>query len=422
VRALLGLEPQDVRPVLALGLVHAAIGAAVAAGDATVQASFVARAGSERLFLVLACNAVLSPALAFAFARVVGRRGSRATIGAACAFAILTSVGGLAVLGIADARPGWAVAAYVAHEVASTIVTIHWGVFLLSHLGGSSAMRGVPAVYAASRAGAALAGLAIGPLVGLAGTAAGLGLAGGCFAVAALLALGTRRGERTSLDSVPPGGSEEPRRAAVSAWRLMARSPLLRAIAVATAAMILTRVLLRFQQQSVLESHGERSLAGMLGLYTAAANAVGVALQLGLVGRLLARVGLTRANLLYASATVLAQVALFFAAALPAALGARFVDGELKDAIKTPLSSLFYEAFPRAERPEARAAILGVVSPTANLAGAAALALLAGLSWPWASTAAGGAICALFVLATVLQNRRYEAAIRRGSLGADQNA
>lgn len=406
--------------MVGLGLVHAALGAAIAAGDTTVQATFVARAGSERLFLVLACNALLSPLVALGFARVVGRRTSRATMAAACAFAVATSVGALGMLLVPGERPAWAVAAYVAHELASTIVTVHWGVFLLSHLGGGAAMRGVAVVYAASRAGAVVAGLAIGPLVVSTGSVGGLGLAAACFVGAALLALSARRGERASLDSVPPAAGE--RRATASALQLMTRSPLLRAIAIATAAMILTRVLLRFQQQSVLESHGERALAGMLGLYTAGANVVGVVLQLGLVGRLLARVGLTRANLLYASATVLAQVALLGAAALPAALGARFVDGELKDAIKTPLSSLFYEAFPRAERAQARAVILSAVSPAANLAGAGALAALAATHSPWGSAAAGAAACALFVAATVVQNRRYEAAIRRGSLGAAPHA
>lgn len=406
--------------MLGLGLVHAAIGAAIAAGDTTVQASFMARAGSERLFIVLLCNALLSPLVAMAFARAVGRRTSRMTMVAACTFGVATSACGLGMLVVAGDRPEWAIAAYVAHELASTIVTVHWGVYLLSHLGGGAAVRGVAVVYAASRAGAALAGLAIGPLVGVGGTASGLALAAACFVGAGLIALRTRRDQRTSLDSVPPAPSEE--RATAGAWRLMVRSPLLRAIALATAAMVLTRVLLRFQQQTVLESHREQALAGMLGLYAAAANVVGVVLQLGLVGRLLARLGLTRANLLYAGATVLAQLSLAGAAAVPAALGARFVDGELKDAIKTPLSSLFYEAFPRGERAHARAAILSAVSPAANLVGAAALATLGALHSPIASTAAGGAVCVAFVLSTLLQNRRYEAAIRRGSLGAAPDA
>jgi len=418
VRALFGLEPQDVRPVVGLGLVHAALGAAIAAGDAAVQASFLSRAGSDRLWVVLAANAVLNPVLVTLFARSLSGRSSRTTMAGAALFAVATSAAGLVAIGLTRSGP-LAIAAYVAHEIASTVVTVHWGVYLLAYLSGPAAVRAVPVVYAASRGGAAVAGLALAPLTALGGPAAGLGLALVAFALAAVLARRTRRPERASPDSIPPTAAKTERG---SAWRLLGRSPLLRAIALCTGAMILARVLLRFQQQTLLETHGEQALVRLLALYTVAANVVGIVLQIGVVGRLLARLGLVRTNLLYALATVVAQLVMASLASVPAALVARFVDGELKEALKTPLSSLFYEAFPRSERAPARTAVLSGISPATQLLAAVVLVALGSAAPGWAATGAGAAVCVVFVAVTVLQNRRYEAAIRRGSLGAGADA
>jgi hypothetical protein len=206
-------------------------------------------------------------------------------------------------------------------------------------------------------------------------------------------------------DMRPPHAPE--RRAGL---RLLGRSRLLWIFAAATASLVMVRYGLRYQQQLALEALPEVDLAAALARYAIAANAVGIVLSVFVVGRLLRGVGLGRASVAYVLLAGGAQIALLLTPGLGAALFARFVDGELKHVLKTPVSSLFYEAFPATERVGARAFVLGVVSPSTQVLAAAGLAALVGAP-AWAALAAGIA-CALLLGSTLAQNRGYEASMR----------
>jgi len=429
---LLGVPPEKLRPVLRLGLVYGAVGGAVAVGDATVQGLFVARVGADRLPEVLFARAVVSPALAFAYARLARPRSPRRVL----AFLLgLAAVGAVAGRSLSDLGDTGVLSAYVLHEVLASLVTVHWGVYLLHNLRGDDALRGTPTIYAAARLGAAVAGVGLVPLVAQAGASVGFYAAASCFAAAALAAFfGHRAGPATgapadSADSADIEGSsgaesdeeEAPRPSSFPGERsrglhLVLASPLVGALAVATAVMVFVRFALRYQQQALLEGVDEQDLVTLLALYTAAANTVGVGIQLGLLGRFLNRFGLATTNLFYAGAVFIAQAALILVPGVPAALGARFADSELKHAIKTPLSSLFYQAFAPADRGPARAFVLGVVSPAAQILGAVGLAgAIAGANLATVAYVGLGAT-ALFALATVALNRSYESTKRRDRL------
>ena len=77
------------------------------------------------------------------------------------------------------------------HDVLASIVTVHWGVYLLAQLPGQRALRGAPAIYAAARLGAALGSLALTPLVTFGVVPWGMFLAG--FFMAAIYAINLRR-------------------------------------------------------------------------------------------------------------------------------------------------------------------------------------------------------------------------------------
>jgi len=422
-----GLSRSELRPVLRLGLVYATIGGAVAVGDATVQAVFVARAGADRLPEVLFARAVISPFLAFLYARIARPRAPRPVLSA---LLVLAMVGALAGRYLIDEGEHGALAAYVIHEVLASLVTVHWGVYLLHHLRGDHALRGTPVVYAAARGGAALAGAALAPIVTFAGAPIGLYAVAILFALAALFAILGRKpaseteaptgvvDELSEADEDAPRPSQRPERK--RGFALVVVSPLLVALSLSTAAMVFVRFSLRYQQQSLLEGVEEHELAALLAIYTAVANTLGAAFQLGLLGRVLSSLGLTKTNLFYAFATVGAQVVLLFVPGVPAALGARFADSELKHAIKTPLSSLFYEAFAPSDRGAARAFVLGLVSPAAQVVGAVGLAAaIAGAEVSIVGWVGLGA-CTLFGLTTLAQNRAYDRTIRRDSLRPEE--
>jgi hypothetical protein len=422
-----GLSREELGPVLRLAAVFATIGGAVAVGDATVQAVFVARVGADRLPEVLFARAVISPALAFLYARFARSRGPRAVLSVLLLVAAAGAISGRILITHGDHG---ALAAYVVHEVLASLVTVHWGVYLLHVLRGTHALKGAPTVYAAARLGAALAGAGLAPLVSFAGAPVGLYVTAALFTTAAFLSIVvTKPVDATDEDeeehdegriaptTIPPTDDEDAPPPSIPPDRrrgfaLLFSSPLLLALSLSTAAMVFVRFSLRYQQQSLLEGVEEHELAALLAIYTTGANVVGAAIQLGLLGRVLDKLGLTKTNLFYAVATLFAQAAIFVAPSIGTALGARFADSELKHAIKTPLSSLFYEAFAPADRGAARAFVLGLVSPAAQVLGAVGLAAaIAGASLVTVGYV-GLCACGFFALATLAQNRGYHRARR----------
>ena len=150
--------------------------------------------------------------------------------------------------------------------------------------------------------------------------------------------------ETKTRASVPPPASR-------SGFRLLRHSKLLLGIALATVTLVAARFVLRFQQQSLLEHMNESDLAMLLGGYAAVANLLGLGLQILFTGRLVRKLGVAKVNLLYPVSVAIAQGLAFVPGGLPGALVVRFADVELKHAIKTPVSSLFYEPFPDSQRP-----------------------------------------------------------------------
>lgn len=404
---LFGIERGDVGVVWRLGVVHAAIGGAIAAGDVTVQAIFLARAGAERLPEVLLARAILGAAATWAYARMTRAGSTRAQLAAVSLVAAVVAVGSIPLAAEGAIGP---VAAYVVHETASSVVTIHWGVFLLAHVSGAQARRTTPLVYGAARAGAMVAGLALAPLAAVTAAEARLGLVAGLYTTGAVLCWlatpGTPHASGAPEAIAPAAAPPPPGRIGA-----LLRSPLLVAIAASTAAMVFVRFALRYQQQEVLDAMGEAEVTGLLGLYTAAASAAALVLHAFVVNRVVHRLGLGRTNTLYALVSAAAQLALAIRGGTATALAARFVDGELKAALKTPLSNLFYEPFAAADRPVARAVVLGLISPAAQVVGALMLAALAAGGHPASPAVLGAVACAAFFALTLAQNRAYRRSI-----------
>lgn len=421
----LGLRPNELGVVSSLGGLFAVLGAALAAGDVGVQSVFIHRVGPEHLPDVLLARALLSPLVAWTYAAVARPRRPRGVLAALCALAATSSaVAPSAIL----AGGAGVMAVYVAHELLSGLLTVHWGVYLLEHLQRDRALRGVALVYAASRGGAALAGAAVTPFVTWVGAPELMYVTAGLLVVGATVSLSRadpeppparvptpedadpEREHRLSLDD------EAPHHAGRGFLRLLRESALLRALALATTAMVVARFALRYQQQSLLADLDEVALAGLLGGYTLVANLVGVALQLVVTARVLSRFGVTATNLVYPVAVAAGQAVVVATGGVGAALFARFVDSELKHAVKTPVSPLFYEAFRPAERGAARALVLGVVSPAAQVLASVTLGAAVGAELGGVVSWMGVAGAAAYVVASVLQNRGYAHAIRRGSL------
>ncbi len=413
----LGLEGVALGPVVRLSVVFAAVGASTAVADTLVQAAFMARAGADALPWVLIVRSVLSPILAFLYTRYARARPSASVL---ATVAVLNACVALFARFAIETGAGGAIAAYAAHEVASSVLTMHWGIYLLDHLGGAQARRSVAVIYAASRGGAALAGIGLGLSSAYVDAESGLFVASGLFLLIAPLSFYPARRKHhdpLELDPTEPEEGTADADERKRGWQLLRRSPLLVWLCAATLVMVVVRITLRYGQQSILQAYDEATLAGLLGWYTAAANGLGIALQLLLTSRLLRSFGVGTTNLLYAVSTLVAHLAF---AVLPGSVGvalaARFTETELKHALKTPVSPLFYGGFWGPDRVRARAFVLGVVSPASQLLGALVLGAL--VLGDTALHTFGIVSAVLYVGACWAQGKAYERAMARGSLRA----
>jgi AAA family ATP:ADP antiporter len=402
----LDLEPRERRSAIGLAWLMLLVSAATKLGDGVVTALFLERVGAEWLPGLFALNAVLDVAGGALYLRLArGRPHGSFFVALLACTAVLTL--GLRVLLVA-AHPAVFFAAYALHGVATMVGALHWGTFLLDFFEQSRAGRVFPVVYSGARVGGIAGGLLLAVLapVGAENLLVGVALLQGA---AALLTGQLARG-------VPEVRAAHAGEGAFAELRhglgLARASPLLRALAAGAIAMVLVRMTLRYLSGDALSSEmGEAELARFLGQYTAVANGVGFVFQVLLMPRLVARIGVAGANLAYAFLCVAALGGMAASHGVWTAAAARLVDAELKDALKTPLSALFYGALPAAERARGRAFVLGLAVPAGAIAGGLALQ---GLTHLPARTVAfvGLGLGLVFVAATAVQNRGYRAALK----------
>jgi hypothetical protein len=86
---------------------------------------------------------------------------------------------------------------------------------------------------------------------------------------------------------------------------------------------------------------------------------------------------------------------------------------EFKDATKTPLSAMFYDALNPEERTDGRAIVLGIISPLASLTSSLILVALitAGTAPAWLVWASC-AVALAYLLVSLRQARAYQASLR----------
>jgi len=413
------LRPGEGKRTARVALIALAWMAATSLGDDVAQSVFVSRAGAEalpRMILFKGLLDVLAAAIYVPLAR--GRTPSHVLVVALTIYA--ATVSGAQVLVSAVGGNWSAYALYVGHEAAWTVLTIHWGVYVLDAFDASQARRLFPLLFAVATLGKMLGGALLTAMAGPVGAVNLLWVCVGLAAVAMVLSARARARGAPSNSAAPalpedhdsplPDSDLDPSTAPSnlwSAWRGAVRSPLVRAIAASTAAMVLVRYGLHIVALAEIQAHyhgNEDQIAQFLGLFTTIANGVAIAIALIAVPRVLHVLGPRFANLLYAAFTVGAYVLLVAIPSLWTAATARFAHQQLKDAVKTPLSTLFYGAEQPGARGPARAFVFGAVIPAATI-----LASLLYEAAPDAATVAWIGLGAAFVFTATcaVQNHRW---------------
>ncbi len=423
---LLHVRPGEGGRLARVAAIGAAYAAATAIGNDVAESIFVTRVGPQSLPVVFLAKGLLDVLAAALYLPLARGRSERAVWVTAISLYAAVVIGGRAL--VASGSDASAYALFIGHEAAWTILTIHWGVYLLDVFDASQARRLFPLLFTTARAGGILAGLLVGLLATPVGTAnlllfgAALAAGAGILAVARPDAPSVSPAASLRLEAAAPEddeGDDDDRdkddapTGLVATWRRAAASPLVRAIALSTAAMVLVRYGLQMIALGEINramSGDSNRVASFLGLFGAVANGAGILVGVFVVPRLLTRLGVGVANVLYAVCTALAYALLLVWPSLATAAVARGTRVQLKDALKTPLSTLFYGAEPPAQRAGARSFIFGLAIPLATVVAAVALEAgrrgatnVAMLTW------GGLAVALIFIGASAQQNRRWRA-------------
>ncbi len=445
-----------------LWLGYGALSAGLEITRLVAETLFVTTIGISHLPTIFAIQALLRVVGSWAYVHRAQRLGARALLLWALSWMAAAVVLPSMWAGLTGAWWPYAVV-YATIEAADTVIKVHWGVYLLELYRPREAKTLFPILYTAASVGRSAGGAlvrqtaATALLAWLPAAALSVLLPiGGIFVLAARrkrpepsatkktaappVWLQEGKLDRILRKPLPQGASDlngAPRRPSwqppataapeeadlgrASPWSsmghalgLLKTSKLVRAIALATVLLVVTRFLVRYVSLAILRADLDTDgLARLLGTYSALAHLVGLGIQILLTPRLTARFGITATNSLFSALLWLATLALATWGRATTALVARFAESEAKTAIKTPISPIFYYPIAANTRPAARALILGVVSPTSAVFTALLLELLqVRLSIQWLAALAAAAAGAL-VIATIHQNREYARSLSR---------
>jgi hypothetical protein len=363
------VRPGEGRRVAHFVLVFFVVSAGLALGRGTADVLFFKRYGIEYLPLVLVAQSILLAVVSTVYTAFVDR------VPAERAFNVISGVL-VAVLAASwlamTATPTYALypAYYLTYEVASDLLLTHGPVYLSQNLDSQAAKRLAPTVYAGAQLGTITGGMALGV------TAAGLGVENLLLVWGALLLLGValvrqwHRGHGLSAYYRAGRRARHPLRAAIaevaSGARLLRDVTLVRRNALALFFLVVTVYVLWYAVNRVYTQAmpSEAALASFFGGLLAVNSLLALVLQTLVTGRLIERIGLRRANLVFPVTTLLSYVGLLTHFALPSAVLASLNTGAVMSGIRTPVQAVYLNAVPPRVQGRAVAVAVMLVIPT----------------------------------------------------------
>lgn len=409
-RKLVGARPGELVAALPLALTGFAFYGATTLGEDLAESIFVGRLGAEELPTLFIAKAVVDLFAALLYALLPQTSAARTWRSVAMLYAASMLA---ARWWLSTGQVAAIYGAFLSHELASTLLTIHWGVLALQAFDASQARRLFPLLFAVAQLGAAVGGGLLSWVAPRFGAVRSLYLAGALAALSAALSWLVR----DAPEPRPQGPAPRP----WSGWRSSTDSPLVRAIAITTALMVVVRYGLQFLSLDAIArafDNDETRIASFLGRYSAWASGLGVVLGAVVGPRVIARYGAGTANVAYACATAVAYLLVLpvggtYVSPIGGAVFARFAHIQLKHALRTPLSALFYGAEPPHRRPLARAFVFGLVIPASTVTVGIVFSGVQGASTTFDLLAYGGLLAALaFVFASWWQNAAWRRRLR----------
>jgi hypothetical protein len=408
VRTLLYLQPGELRRLAPFFGLYLLLFAGLSLADGLALTLFVEHVGPDKLPTSYGIIAVLNLLIMAVYIWRAERTGSVRVF----QNILLATVGVFFVAWIAIRFHGggkyWFGLMFVTREISFTLFLMHFGTYLQDYFSRAELNRVLPIVYSGGRVGGILGGSLLENLsepVGLLNLPlvfVALGLVS--LAMVHLIswrfpAVHAPEDEHGDPGIVPAGSGaslESQARTSVAGFlRFVWASPLLYWTTVTSILFMICRWVLNYQYSTFFAHHfpDELSLARFLGKYTQIALAVSLIVQLLVVNRLVAWIGLKGTHLTYSILLVSGVAVNMLPMTLAMAIFARVVETELRFGLRNPITQMITNKFSKALRVRVRAWSIGVLNPLATLMASVLLSGLAhnhGVAWiPWMGGLAG---------------------------------
>jgi hypothetical protein len=395
---------------------------AFSVADGLSQALFVKRVGVGSLPLYYAVTAAANLVLIGGYVLVAERAGGLRMFQLILGVTAAVYAASWLALRWLGGGPGWYGALFVAREIGFTLVLMHFGTYLQDYFTRDQLSRVLPVVYAGGRVGGIAGGAVLewlsGPLGLLNVLPVFFGLCLLCMAVLLVIsrrfrAVHAPEDGQADRDVVGPGtaAEQEAGRSLGGFVRYVWASPLLFWTSVSSVLFMVVRWVLNYQYNRFFaEEFGDAlSLTQFLGRYTQLAMLLSLLIQLFLVNRLVAWVGLGGAYAGYAALVCGGALLCVPPMTLGVAVFARLLETELRFGVRNPLMQLLTNKFSKGLRLRVRAWTMGLLTPLGTFTSSALLGGLvrAGVGgWiPWV----GGGLGLVYLLSALGLYRSFRA-------------
>jgi AAA family ATP:ADP antiporter len=398
-------------------------------GETIADALFLSRLGVENLPILFVLEAVITIFALAIFSAFADRVRDDVLL-----IAILI-LGGMSVLlsrilaGVGQESLAFPML-YLASRVIRDTFNVQFWTYVNGFYDTRSAKRVIPIIATAARVAGAIAGLTMPVITSLFSQAIDVSFA--WISTLLLMAIMVwmmprlirdREQARSGGIATPVAPPTAKQRSGIGAYvnniregyGFVAKSPFLRWMAASTILLIILTTLITFQGSAIFvaELKDEKVIADYLGTLTGVTNLIMLPIQLLFLGRIVQRLGLGTANLIYPLSMLgICGGLILFPRALISAAAQHFARTTFRTAFRNTLDNLMYNAVPLRVKGRARAFIGGLVMPIGTIIGGGLLLLRPLLPQiPWLLPTLIGVFALAYAISAFVLRRQYSRAL-----------
>lgn len=344
-------------------------------GEAVIEAGFLREVGIQYLPLAIIGNAVVSMATITIYNAFADRVANQKLLIAILLFAVVGM--GLSVLLLAYGQVliAFPLLYVVDSVVFGDLLNVHWPIYVNGFFDTQSAKRVVPVLSSAARLATIVGGLTMPVLThALSPTAIIFVMLFMQLMMVILIVLMRRTLGDHSVTTSAPSQPSDPRQAVIhiqEGYRYIISSPFLRWIAMTTLLMTVLLAFINYQSgfAMLVNLKTTENIANFTAMLSALANLLALPLQLFVLSRLIGRIGVGNAALIYPATSLAAIASLTLAPNFITAGFGYLTRTVVRTTFHSPADSLLYNAVPLRMKARARGFISGYVMTTGSLIG-----------------------------------------------------